>query len=159
MNTYTLIAYKPSGSSLNCGRGCCGSTHSDSDFLLKRGLSLEDLAVEISKLRLSYVEGHREDYQGEPFEVHYFPDTGTSDWESNEDYGDTGFSTIDKQLEALIAQQQPIIKQKQEREAKEAAEKAAEAERIRRVKYEAEQKEKQDREEFARLSKKFKEKQ
>jgi len=160
MNTYTLVAYKPNGSSRNCGRGCCGSTTSDSDFLLRRGLTLEELAVEIAKLRISYVEGHREEYQGEPFEVHYFDDTGTWDWESNEDRADyyeeaTGFNAIDKQLEALISQQQPIIKQKQEQEAKEAAAKAAEAERIRRTKWEAEEKERRDREEYARLKTKF----
>ena len=122
-------------------------------------MTLEELAVEIAKLRISYVEGHREEYQGEPFEVHYFDDTGTSDWESNEDrpdyYEPTGFNAIDKQLEALISQQQPIIKQKQEQDAKEAADKAAEAERIRRAKWEAEEKERRDREEYARLKTKF----
>lgn len=161
MNTYTLVAYQPSGSSRNCSRGCCGSTSSDSDFVMKRGLTLEALAAEIAKLRISYVEGEGECYRGEPWDVKYFPDTGMSDWESNDKrddyYEDTGFNVIDQRLEALIAQQQPIVKQKQEQEAKIAAEKAAEAARIQREKWESEQRELRDREEFARLSRKFKE--
>ena len=157
--TYTLVAYKPNGSSANCGCGCSGSTHSDSDFVMKRGLSLEELAAEIATLRVSPSGGRREHYRGEPFEVKYFDDMGGPDWgeddSKNEYWSPTGFGVIDPKLEALIAQQEPIIKQKQEQEAKEKAEREAAAEKIRREKWEAEQKEKRDREEYARLKTKF----
>lgn len=158
--TYTLVAYKPSDSVTNCGRGCCGSTTTDSDHVFKRGLTLEELAAEIATLRIQYnPDLHREEYRGPPHEVKYFDDMGGPNWDwddSLEEYfSDTGFGIIDQKLETLIAQQQPIIKQKQEREAQEAAEKAAAAEKIRREKYEAEQKERRDREEYARLKTKF----
>lgn len=161
MKTYTLVAYKPNGESWNCGSSCCGKTRSDSGFVFKRGLTVDQLAEEIAKIRVSYVEGRREEYRGEPFEVHYFDDTGMSDWESNEEREDyweeEGFWKINQKLETLISTQEPIIKQREEQEAKEKAAREAEEARVRRVKYEAGEREKRDREEFARLSAKFKE--
>lgn len=157
--TYTLIAYKPAGSSPNCGCGCSGYTHSDADFEMKRGLSLEQLAVEIARLRLVPSGGRREEYLGEPYDIQYFDDLGGPDWRDDDSkdsyWGPTGFDAIDKQLEALIAQQQPIIQARQEKEAKEKAEREAAAEKARREKYEAEQREKRDQEEYARLKSKF----
>jgi hypothetical protein len=115
--------------------------------MLSRGLSLEQLAEEIAKLRIQFdPEAHREDYRGPDYEVTYFDDTAGADWDLDD---------VSTRLEKLISEQEPIIKQREALAAKEKAEREAEAERVRAAKYAAEQREKKDKEEFARLSAKF----
>ena len=142
METYTLIAYKPS-SSTHEGCHCHGNTlHFDSAFEMERGLTFEQLAHQIATFRTSKSEGA-------PYEFKYFDDTAGPNWEEEQGWG------FDDRLEALIAQQQPIIAQKQAQEAAAKAAREAAAEKLRREKYAAEEKERRDREEYQRLSKKF----
>jgi len=160
MRTYTLTAYKPNGSSRNCSRGCCGSTDSDSEFELHRGLTLEQLVERIAKYRISHdPDAHREDYRGPPWDLKYFDDTGMSDWEWNDqrdDYWDAdGYDVVDRKVEELVTQAEPVIKQKQEQADKEAAEKAEREEQARRAKWAAEEKERRDRDEYKRLTEKY----
>lgn len=160
MRTYTLTAYKPSGSSRNCSRGCCGSTDTGSDFDLHRGLTFEELVERIAKYRVAHdPDAHREEYRGPPWELKYFDDTGMSDWEWNEQredyFSDDGFFAIDKKVEEMVAQAEPVVKQKQEQAEREAAEKAQKEEQIRQAKRATEEKERRDREEYARLQKKY----
>jgi hypothetical protein len=148
--TYTLIAYAPSWSRHE-GCHCHGSTeHFDSSFEMERGLTFEQLATAIVRLRTE-TRDDDDDRRSRGYEVKYFDDQAPPDWD---EWDHRGF---DDALEALVSKQEPIIKQRKEAEAKAAKEKADRETAERRRKYEEEQREKRDREEYARLKTKFKE--
>jgi hypothetical protein len=147
--TYTLIAYAPSYSTHE-GCHCHGTTqYFDSKFEMVRGLTFEQLALAIVRLR---TETGDDDRAAGGYEFKYFDDQAPPDWDEGDHRG------FDDALEALVSKQEPIIKQRKQRKAaaeKAAAEKAAADEKIRRQEREAAERERRDREEYQRLKTKF----
>lgn len=139
---YHFVAYKPSSSQDRCSRGCCGHDDFDSDFLMVKNITIEDVENRVTQFLWHKGKDDNAEYEFTLLPTRYD--------ETNEE----ALQTAEKEMERVVESAKARVKAATEELARVTTErKAKEAEDKRnREKIESDQREV---EEFKRLSQKF----